>query len=123
MLYKGKVVYLLTKILPYYSVEDILRFSPQQFSWCQENESAIWSYFIENDLLFSKQEREFLSYLNPSPFAKGMPRDSPGRIAYYVGYKIINNYMKRSPELTLLELTKEIDSHEILKKSRYKPKK
>ena len=123
MIYKGKIVYLLTKLLPHYSLQRILKFSEDEFSWCQENESAIWSYFIEKELLFSEQEREFLSYLNPSPFAKGMPRESPGCIGYFTGYQIVNNYMQRHVDLSLFDLIKKIDSHDILRKSRYKPKK
>lgn len=123
MIYKGKIVYLLSKMLPNYSLENILRFSKDETLWCENNESAIWAYFIENNLLFSKQEREFLSYLNPSPFAKGMPRESPGRLGCFIGYRIIDNYMKKNPELDFTELIKETDSHEILSESKYKPKK
>ena len=91
-------------------------------SWCENNEFAIWSYFIENDLLFSIQQREFLSYLNPAPFARGMPRESPGRISYFIGYNIVSNYMRHNSDISIEKLMKETDAQLILKKSKYKPK-
>ncbi|MEE2954350.1 MAG: hypothetical protein VX347_04170 [Bacteroidota bacterium] len=122
MIYKGKIMYLINKLTPYSSQRDKFRFSEDEMIWCENNEFGIWAHFIENDLLFSTQQMEFLSYLNPSPFGKGMPRESPGRISYFTGHKIVSNYMHHNSGISIEELMRETDAQLILKKSKYKPK-
>jgi len=63
-----------------------------------------------------------MSYLNYSPFAKGMPKESPGRIAYYIGGNIIDNYMSQNKNISFEDLMKQTDYRLILKESKYKPK-
>ena len=50
-----------------------------------------------------------------------MPKDSPGRIAYYIGWEIVNDYMENNPRLTLEALMQNTESQEILQQSGYKP--
>jgi len=122
LIYKGKVMYCIDKMLPQISLADKFRFNQNQMNWTKENEEAVWQYFIHNDLLFSKDEKRYRSYINYAPFAKGMPKESPGRIGYYIGYKIVSSYMNNS-EIDYNQLMLFKDSREFLKKSQYKPKK
>lgn len=121
MIYKGKIMYFLDVMLPEISKADKLRFSKIQIAWCEENEKNIWTYFIDNEILYSSDIKKFTSYINHAPFAKGMPKDSPGRIAYYIGWKIVNDYMENNPKLTLEALMQNTQSQEILQQSGYKP--
>ena len=98
-----------------------MRYSEQKMEWCSNNEANIWAYFIDNEILYSTDIKKFNSYINYAPFAKGMPKDSPGRIAYYIGWKIVNSYMKNNPRLTLAALMQNTQSQEILQQSGYKP--
>ena len=41
-------------------------------------------------------ESEFRSFINYAPFGKGMPQESPGRVAYFTGYQIVSDYMKNN---------------------------
>ena len=121
MIYKGKIMYLLSRVLPERSLEDRLRFSKQELSWCVKNESLIWKYFIENNLLFSNREKEYRSYLNYGPFSKGMTKDSPSRIAYFIGAQIIDRYMSINSDVSLNDLMLQTDHMTILNNSKYKP--
>jgi hypothetical protein len=60
MIYKGKMMYFLDKMLPELSMGDKFRFNREQMVWVEENEASVWEYFIEEDLLFSKKESESL---------------------------------------------------------------
>ena len=122
LIYKGKVMYCIDKMLPNYKLEDKFRFTETQMEWVEENESEIWEYLINQDLLFSKKESEFRSFVNYAPFAKGMPKDAPGRVAYYVGYKMVSEYMENN-ELDIEELMYLTNSRDFLKQSKYKPTK
>ena len=121
LIYKGKIMFLLSKTLPKHSMEDRLRFSKSELNWCMENESLIWTFLIENNLLFSTRDKDYRSYLNYSPFSKGMTQESPSRIAYFIGYEIVNKYMNINSDISLNDLMLQNDHMLILNKSKYKP--
>lgn len=122
VVHKGKMMYFLDKMLPKLNMEDKFRFTVEQMAWVEENEASIWEYFIEEDLLFSKKEIEFRSFLNYAPFAKGMPNEAPGRVAFFIGYKMVSDYMKNN-KIDIEELMYLTDSREFLHNSKYKPTK
>ena len=121
MIYKGKIMYFLDVILPQFSNADKLRFSQDQLNWCKENESNIWAYFIDNEILYSTDIKKINSYINYAPFAKGMPKESPGRIAYWMGWNIVKTYMNNKKNITIEQLMENTNPQEILQQSRYKP--
>ena len=122
MIHKGKMIYFLDKMLPNVSLKDKLRFSRNQMDWIENNEASVWEYFIDNDLLFSSNQNKIRSFLNYAPFAKGMPKESPGRVAYYIGFNIVDEYMNKN-KIDIEELISLDNSREFLQKSEYKPKK
>ena len=122
IIYKGKVMYFLDNMLPELCMEDKFRFTQEQMAWAEENEASVWEYFIQEDLLFSKKESEFRSFLNYAPFAKGMPKKAPARIAYFIGYRMVSSYMNRN-NVEIEELIRLSDSRKFLRKSKYKPAK
>ena len=122
LIYKGKVMYCIDKMLPESTMEDKFRFSKAQMDWVEENEAGIWKYIVNNDLLFSKEEQQFRTFINYAPFAKGMPPEAPGRVGYYIGYRMVSEYMKNN-EIDIEDLMYLTDSREFLKQSKYKPTK
>jgi uncharacterized protein YjaZ len=49
-----------------------------------------------------------------------MPKDAPGRIGYYIGYKIVCDYMNNN-NIDIEDMMYLTDSQDFLRKSRYKP--
>ena len=49
-----------------------------------------------------------------------MSKESPGRLGYWVGFQIVNQYMNNK-SVSLQELMKNTNSQEILLKSKYNP--
>lgn len=120
MIYQGKIVYLVEKLFPEEAPHWLLGFSKEQWDWCEGNEGQIWGFLVENEYLFSTQQRLIMKYLNDAPFTSGMPTESPGRAVVWSGFKIVEKYMKKtnaSPE----ELMKEQDYHKILRVAGYRP--
>ena len=122
LIYKGKVMYCIDKMLPKSTMHDKFRFSKAQMDWVEESEASIWQYIVHEDLLFSKEEQQFRTFINYSPFAKGMPPEAPGRVGYYIGYRMVIEYMDNN-ESDIEDLMYLTDSREFLKQSRYKPTK
>jgi hypothetical protein len=122
MIYKGKMMYFLNAMLPELPLEDKFRFTRKQMKWVEENEAKIWEYFVQEDLLFSKKESKFRSFISYAPFAKGMPTQSPDRVAYFIGYKLVSAYMKNNTN-NIEQIIYLTNSIEFLAQSRYKPNK
>ena len=125
MIYKGKIMYCIDKMLPNTSLPNKFRFTQEQLHWVINNELNIWTYFIENDLLYSSREQDFRTFLHYAPFSKGMPNESPARVAYFIGYQIVSEFMQRTDriEISIEDMMKFSDSRQFLKLSKYKPSK
>ena len=122
LIYKGKIMYCIDKMLPDLPMEDKFRFSKTQMDWVEENEVDIWQHIVHEDLLFSTDENKYRTFVDYAPFAKGMPPQAPGRLAYYIGYKIVNEYMDNN-EIDVEQLMYLTDSRKFLQQSKYKPTK
>ena len=122
LIYKGKIMYCIDKMLPKLLIENKFRFTSEQMNWVEENEVSIWQYIVNEDLLFSNDHQKFRTFIDYAPFAKGMPSEAPGRVAYYIGYKMVNEYMDNN-RIDVEELMYLTDSRKFLQQSKYKPTK
>ena len=124
MIYFGKQLVLKDLLLPDYSDADKMGYMPEQVKWCQENESYMWRYFIENELLYNNDQKLNNRFINPAPFSKfylEIDNESPGSVGSWIGWQIVRSFMKNN-EVSLEELLK-MNAKEIFEKSKYKPKK
>lgn len=124
MITQGKQLYMKDLLLPNYSDADKIGYTPEQIKWCEENESYIWRYFLEKELLYSTDQKLAPRFINPAPFSKfylEIDNDSPGQVGAWIGWQIVRAYAKNS-EVPLSELLK-TNAKEIFVQSKYKPKK
>ena len=124
MIYEGKKMYLLDRYLPTISDKLKIGYSEKKHHWAIENEENIWMYFIERKLLFSTDTKLNRRFLDIAPFSKFYlqnDRQSPGRIGVWLGWQIVKSFMQNN-DVSLQKLLT-IDSEDLFRKSKYKPKK
>jgi gliding motility-associated lipoprotein GldB len=124
MIYYGKELYLKDLLLPDYTDADKIGYLPEQINWCQENESYMWRFFIDENLLFDSDSRLPNRFINLAPFSKfylEIDNESPGRVGQWLGWQIVRSYMDNN-DVSLQEMLKS-DPKLIFDKSKYKPKK
>ena len=124
MIYSGKQMYLNDVLLPDYSDENKICYTPEQLKYCKDNEANMWRFFIEENLLYSNDAKLAQRFISPAPFSKfGLISDNetPGRIGVWVGWQIVRSFMEINniPMQQMLVM----DAKEIFQKSKYKPKK
>lgn len=125
MIYYGKELYLKDILLPNYTDAERIGYLPEQIAWCQENESYIWRFFVDENLLYSSDSKLANRFINLAPFSKfylEIDNESPGRIGQWIGWQIVRSYMENNPKTTVADLFK-MDARELFEKSKYKPKK
>ena len=123
MIALGKLYYFLDVTLP--SVPDSIKikYSAKEMLWCRQNEGNLWSYFVENKVLFSKDPDIMKKYFMDGPFTTTFGKESPPRVAIWVGWQIVRAYMREQKEKDFIRLIREKDAQKILQISKYKPKK
>lgn len=123
MIFYGKMMYSLDLVIPDAPDYRKITYTPEQIKWCKDNEAKIWGYFIANKLLFSTDSKQIMNFIPDAPFTKGLDKESPGRIGWWVGWQIVRKFMENNPAVTLPQLFQMTDAQAILKKSGYKPEK
>jgi len=124
MIYYGKELYLKDLLLPEYTDAEKIGYQPQQITWCQENESYMWRFFIDENLLFDSDSRLPNRFINLAPFSKfylEIDNESPGRVGQWVGWQIVRSFMENN-EVSVQDMLK-MDAKQLFDKSKYKPKK
>ncbi|MGL2966600.1 gliding motility lipoprotein GldB [Flavobacterium sp. XGLA_31] len=124
MVYYGKELYMKDLMLPDYTDSEKIGYKPEQITWCQENESYIWRFFIEENLLFDSDSRLPNRFINPAPFSKfylEIDNESPGRVGQWIGWQIVRSFMENN-EVSMQDMLK-MDAKQLFEKSKYKPKK
>lgn len=124
MIYYGKLQYLKALLVPKASEAAQFGYTKTHMDWANDNETQIWRYFIEKELLYSTDSKLDNRFIKMAPFSKfylELDNESPGGIGRYVGYKIVDAYMKNNDVSLRQMLTK--SSKEIFNNSKYKPKK
>lgn len=124
MIWQGKHLFLAQRFLPNFSEAEILKYSPQKYEWAKENQSEIWRYFIENQLLYSTDKKTIQRFISLAPFSKFYmehDRESPGGIGRFVGLQIVKAFVEKNPQNFHKLLS--VSAEELFKQANYKPKK
>ena len=121
MIFRGKQLFLLSQLLPDAPAWQVIGYTPEQWAWCEHYERAIWNRIMEKRDLFKTESSVLSSYMNEGPFTAEVTQDSPGRLGLWVGWRIVESYMRHNEEVSLYDLINEGDAQKILEQSFYKP--
>ncbi len=119
MIINGKVLYFLNIVLPDLAPELKIRYTADQWRWSVENESNIWGYLLQNQLLYDTDWNRIRGFVNEGPQTPQFSNSAP-RLADFIGLQIITCYMENN-KVSLPELFANTDSQKILTQSKYKP--
>jgi len=121
MLYRGKIMYMLSVIMPDEMPNTLMGYTKMQWEWSRKFEKEIWNAIVDQKHLFSSDIMLIRKYMNDAPFTNPISQESPGRLGTWIGWQIIDSYIQNNKNLTIQELIKENDYSKILEKSNYKP--
>ena len=124
MVYNGKILYCLDALLPETADSLKIGYTQAQLDWCNNYESSIWAYFLNENLLYETDYLRIQKYLTEAPFTPGVGEgnESSPKLGVWTGWQIVKAYMERNPETSLKQLLEERDPQKILTGSKYKPK-
>jgi len=120
MIEAGKRLYMLDALLP--ETADTLKtgYTQQQLDFCFANEKKIWTFFIENNLLYETEPNLIGSYVNDGPSTPEFGEISPGNIGEFTGWQIVKKWMNKNEKKSLSELM-QTPAKQIFDEAKYKP--
>lgn len=122
MIAYGKSFYFAKQMVPCTPDSVLIWYSSKEIKGAWENQDLIWARLIEAKLLYSTSHFLKQKYLGERPKTAEVGPDCPGRIAQWVGWQIVKNYMKEHPDRTLPDLMNSGNADKIFEESKYKPK-
>ncbi len=122
MIAYGKSYYFAKRMLPCVPDSTLMSYSGEEIRGSRENQDLIWKRFIESEVLYSTSHVVKKDYLGERPVTIQVGEKCPGRIGQWVGWQIVEKYMKTHPDVSLAELMDMADAQKLFRESRYKPK-
>ena len=116
----GKLYYVVSELLDCTSDNVVLGYSEEELSVLEDNEAFIYSFFLQNELLFVESNLIKQKYLSERPSTFEIDKSVPGRVGRWLGWKIVSSYMSNST-YSLEELLREDDYKNIFYNSNYNP--
>lgn len=124
MIYFGKELYFKDMMIPFKTDAEKIGYTQDQLDWAISNESYIWRYFIEKELLYSTDSSLPNRFVAPAPFTKfylELDSESPGRLGQYIGWQIVRSYMDQN-NIEFMDMLQK-DAIEIFNEAKFKPRK
>lgn len=125
MIYFGKQLYFKDVTIPFKKETERIGYTQEELDWAMANESYIWRYFVERELLYSTDPKLANRFINPAPFSKfyleEIDKESPGRLGQYIGWQIVRAYMQHN-DVALKDMLI-MSTEDIFNNSKFKPRK
>lgn len=100
MVFYGKVIFTL-KQCSNFSEQQILNYTKEELEWANSNEANTWKRLVQEEWLFSKDRKLMTQLTNNGPFTAGFPQDSPARLGWHTGYKMVKDFANENKDKNL----------------------
>lgn len=117
----GKVIYLSDQVLPAVPDHILIGYTEKQFADTQASAEAIYRFFVEKQLFFDASREAKTKYVHERPFTNELDQRAPGRLGVWLGWKIVQAYMEKHPEVSVQELMQKTDAQALFEAARYRP--
>lgn len=120
MVEAGKRLYFLKQVQPNLPDSIVTGYTAAQLEGCYKSEKDIWSFFVQNNLLYQKDPSLIGDYMMDGPNTAVFGDASPGFIGQFVGYRIVEAWLQKNKTLTLDKVMR-TPAKIIFEQAKYKP--
>ena len=120
MVEAGKRLYFLKQVQPNVPDSIVTGYTAAQLEGCYKSEKDIWSFFVQNNVLYQKDPSYLGDYMMDGPNTAVFGDASPGFIGQFVGYRIVEAWLQKNKALTLDKVMR-TPAKIIFEQAKYKP--
>lgn len=121
MIYYGKSYFFTDFVLPNTPDSLLIGYTQEEMAGVEANERLIWTHFLKNELLYETNHVVKKKYLDERPTTFEIGNKAPGRIGTWLGWQIVESYMRQEEDVRLPELMAVENAQIILEKAKYRP--
>ena len=91
MVFYGKTLFALKQCT---GMDDnqVLNYLESELEWAESNEGNTWKRMVAEEWLFSNDQKLMTQLTSNGPFTPGFPQDSPARLGWYTGYRMMCDF-------------------------------
>ena len=120
MVYEGKMLFFLDCMFPQLADSVKIGYTRDQHRWMENNARLVWTYFVDNELLYSSDRQMISRFIGDSPFTSVFSRESAPKTGVWTGWRIVREFARRHPDMSLQELLNQRDARKMLQDSRFR---
>lgn len=121
MINAGKQLYFIEAMNPSLPDSVLMGYTTKQIKWAEQFEGDVWATIVGGDMLYSNGLELFRTLFGDAPFTQAFSKEAPARLGEYIGLQIIRSYMNNN-DVSLQDMIRNSDYHQIFQSSQYKPK-
>lgn len=121
MIAYGKSFYFAKHMLPCTPDSVFIWYTPEEIEGSRKNQDLIWARLVQDQVLYSTSHMVKQKYLGERPKTLEVGEKCPGRIAQWIGWQIINQYMQSHPDTSIPQMMGLDNAQDIFKNSGYRP--
>lgn len=104
LIYEGALIASKMTLVKDASLSDALGYNREQLQWLIDNEGELWRKLVGSKMIFDRSSTVSDRLVLPSPTTNVLSPDCPGRAGRYIGYRILESYMKSHRDASLTQL-------------------
>lgn len=120
IIYRGKLLYFVSQMLPDRSEQELLNYTPEELQWCRSNSENIWRYLGRNELLYTRSSREILKWVSEAPNSSFIQEQTPSKVGVWLGYQIVKQYIEHH-QISAHALYEVAADQNFVAQSKYRP--
>lgn len=121
MVYQGQVLQFVKHLIPDIPDSLLFGYTQKEYNWCMQHEEQMWKTLVEKKHLFATDPMIVRKYVDEAPFTNFFGQDSPGRTGRFIGYKLLESWLRRHPDKSIVELMSLSNPHAVLAEAGYRP--
>ncbi|MFW5851070.1 MAG: hypothetical protein ACOCWB_02485 [Bacteroidota bacterium] len=122
MIHYGRHMYLVRSTLPYIHDTLLWGYSADQLAFCENSEKEFWKYFVSTDnMLFKTDYLIIKRFIDEGPFTPVFTKESPARIGQWIGFNVVESFMKHNSHISMQDLFEIDDPLYIMNNADYNP--
>ncbi len=104
ILHKGKMYWVVKRILGLDSDAEALGYTKAELTWCKKNMKAFWRWMTDHRFLDSTDPMVIRAFTHADPTGFFSRDDIPPMIGVWIGMQLTEKYMKQHPDMTIAKL-------------------